>query len=546
MWRIVRLGVPAAVQIAARGRRVRGGRRRWPAASRRRPLAAQSDRAQHRQLLLHGAVRAELGGRRARRAGGRPRRSGAASARAGWAALALLAASFMCRVDDRVRRRCRSRSCAIFTRDAAVLAIGATLLLVCAVFQPFDGFQAVATGALRGLGDTRTPMLVNLVGHWVDRPAGRVRALFPARLGRRGTVDGPGARADRSSAACSSACGIATAARSLRDMTAHERNRREAARVTHRSRAAFSWRVSAAAPCVSSCAACPADRRRRRRPRTPASSSTTSTRRCCGSASSRQQAGWVALDLHHATTPRRSTPRANQAYIDAIASSSRRTRRASTTCTVPPDQRRQLNLLKLSLELVTPADPKEAEELTTLAAASKATYGTRQVVQGPGEAGHLPRHREDHRGPGEVARSERAPRGLGRLAHDLAADAQGLHALRRALEQGREGAGLRRHRRDVAAEVRHARRRLHEGSRSALGAGAAALPVAARVRAHEAAREVRRRRSRRRADSRAPARQHLGAGLVQRLRSRRAGQRRSGLLAHEDPEAAQDVAPSTW
>ncbi len=28
-------------------------------------------------------------------------------------------------------------------------------------------FQAVATGALRGLGDTRTPMLLNLVGHWV-------------------------------------------------------------------------------------------------------------------------------------------------------------------------------------------------------------------------------------------------------------------------------------------------------------------------------------------------------------------------------------------
>ena len=33
--------------------------------------------------------------------------------------------------------------------------------------QPFDGVQTVATGALRGLGETRLPMLVNLGGHWI-------------------------------------------------------------------------------------------------------------------------------------------------------------------------------------------------------------------------------------------------------------------------------------------------------------------------------------------------------------------------------------------
>jgi MATE family multidrug resistance protein len=54
-----------------------------------------------------------------------------------------------------------------FTSDASVLGVGATLLLICAAFQPFDGFQAVATGALRGLGDTRTPMLLNLTCHWL-------------------------------------------------------------------------------------------------------------------------------------------------------------------------------------------------------------------------------------------------------------------------------------------------------------------------------------------------------------------------------------------
>lgn len=53
-----------------------------------------------------------------------------------------------------------------FTSDRGVIELGATLLFVAAVFQLFDGLQAVTTGALRGLGDTRTPMLWNLAGHW--------------------------------------------------------------------------------------------------------------------------------------------------------------------------------------------------------------------------------------------------------------------------------------------------------------------------------------------------------------------------------------------
>lgn len=53
-----------------------------------------------------------------------------------------------------------------FTRDQAVIALGASLLFVAAVFQLFDGLQAVATGVLRGLGETRVPMVTNLVGHW--------------------------------------------------------------------------------------------------------------------------------------------------------------------------------------------------------------------------------------------------------------------------------------------------------------------------------------------------------------------------------------------
>jgi MATE family multidrug resistance protein len=54
-----------------------------------------------------------------------------------------------------------------FTTDARVIEIGVVLLAIAAAFQLFDGTQAVATGVLRGLGDTRTPMVTNVIGHWV-------------------------------------------------------------------------------------------------------------------------------------------------------------------------------------------------------------------------------------------------------------------------------------------------------------------------------------------------------------------------------------------
>jgi MATE family, multidrug efflux pump len=61
----------------------------------------------------------------------------------------------------------------VFTDDPQLLSIGVRLLSIAAVFQLFDGTQAVATGVLRGVGDTRTPMAVNVVGHWaLGLPAG--------------------------------------------------------------------------------------------------------------------------------------------------------------------------------------------------------------------------------------------------------------------------------------------------------------------------------------------------------------------------------------
>ena len=55
----------------------------------------------------------------------------------------------------------------LFTTNSDVLKIAIPLLSVAAVFQIFDGLQVVTTGVLRGAGDTRTPMFVNLMGHWL-------------------------------------------------------------------------------------------------------------------------------------------------------------------------------------------------------------------------------------------------------------------------------------------------------------------------------------------------------------------------------------------
>lgn len=55
----------------------------------------------------------------------------------------------------------------LYTDDAAVIAVGVTLIPMLATFQLFDGVQVVCFGVLRGAGDTRWPALANIVGYWV-------------------------------------------------------------------------------------------------------------------------------------------------------------------------------------------------------------------------------------------------------------------------------------------------------------------------------------------------------------------------------------------
>src|SRR5439155_15411204 len=55
----------------------------------------------------------------------------------------------------------------MMTNDPSVVAIAATLIPVAGVFQVFDGGQAVGAGVLRGIGDTRAPLISMVAGYWL-------------------------------------------------------------------------------------------------------------------------------------------------------------------------------------------------------------------------------------------------------------------------------------------------------------------------------------------------------------------------------------------
>lgn len=51
--------------------------------------------------------------------------------------------------------------------NAAMVGFALQYMVVAAAFQLFDGIQAVAAGALRGIQDTRTPMMIAIFSYWV-------------------------------------------------------------------------------------------------------------------------------------------------------------------------------------------------------------------------------------------------------------------------------------------------------------------------------------------------------------------------------------------
>jgi MATE family multidrug resistance protein len=66
----------------------------------------------------------------------------------------------------------------LYTHDAAVAALAASLLLYAAAFQFPDGIQVLSAGALRGLRDTRIPMVLAALAYWgVGMPLGATLGL---------------------------------------------------------------------------------------------------------------------------------------------------------------------------------------------------------------------------------------------------------------------------------------------------------------------------------------------------------------------------------
>jgi MATE family multidrug resistance protein len=85
--------------------------------------------------------------------------------RAGWMSI-LLGAAFMAAA-GLVFVSIPRAIARIYTPDPMVIHAGATLLLIAAAFQLFDGIQTVTTGALRGAGETRIPMFANFIAYWI-------------------------------------------------------------------------------------------------------------------------------------------------------------------------------------------------------------------------------------------------------------------------------------------------------------------------------------------------------------------------------------------
>jgi multidrug resistance protein, MATE family len=110
-------------------------------------------------------------------AGTSPRRAGALGIALGAAVMTFGAAAFLLFPHAIVR---------VFTSDERVVMIGVDLLRIAALFQIFDGVQAVASGALRGAGDMRFPFAANVFAYWVIAFPAAMTLGFALHGGARG------------------------------------------------------------------------------------------------------------------------------------------------------------------------------------------------------------------------------------------------------------------------------------------------------------------------------------------------------------------------
>jgi multidrug resistance protein, MATE family len=74
--------------------------------------------------------------------------------------------------------------------NSGLVRIALYLLVIAALFQIFDGVQAIAAGALRGYRDTAVPLLLAVIGYWGIGFAGGWLLAFPAGYGPIGLWSG--------------------------------------------------------------------------------------------------------------------------------------------------------------------------------------------------------------------------------------------------------------------------------------------------------------------------------------------------------------------
>jgi len=163
VWRLVSLGFPAATQLGlevgvfAAATALIGKLGAIPLASHQIALNTASF-AYMVPLGIGSAAAVRVG-----QALGR--RDHHAASRAGWTALMLGSGFMTCTglafwlIPGYIVR--------VYSPDPVLTRSASGLLFVAAFFQLFDGLQAVATGALRGAGDTRAPMICSALFYWL-------------------------------------------------------------------------------------------------------------------------------------------------------------------------------------------------------------------------------------------------------------------------------------------------------------------------------------------------------------------------------------------
>jgi peptidyl-dipeptidase A len=96
------------------------------------------------------------------------------------------------------------------------------------------------------------------------------------------------------------------------------------------------------------------------------------------------RAGWVQ-STHITPDTELMAAEANEALVNAITRYAKEARRFDKV-TLPPAERRQLDVLKTSITVAAPPDPKQSEELSRLLASLEGTYGRGKYCPGGDQA----------------------------------------------------------------------------------------------------------------------------------------------------------------